>query len=470
MFTNPFNRKYQTGGSAPSKADSLIEKASKNSGISAKILIAKINSASSDESNGAEFAELIKAAASDEDTQERRNAIASLKKKCKSPMFADGGKFQYFICKHRRGGDIGCGCNGGKVVRGEDGIDSVPDGFLRSDTPVHAAALAAKKTVRLPWFGVGRRKVGAAIDQNGGKHFYEWGDINGNTAQTAVSIPAPGDTIVKQSVATNRGWIPNTYPQGSTQYETIMERFRPIVDTGVPYKEDGGVVSEQEGGELTRKQARILSRHNKGFNRGQFQLAMANADAALRQANPGIHGRELRQAKRRMVAGLNESPLATSATIESPILVAPSTGLVRSEVVETPKANVAQRSASMNRSSNIARREDYPMQEIVIPQISTDIPFGKGPQTSEKEVTPVIEVGPLTETRDWQDEMQKRLQSFGPWVSWGQGGLQEETPEKVPTRIVVSAPRRTYSAITGQPLKNGQSSWELFKQGGKINK
>lgn len=165
-------------------------------------------------------------------------------------------------------------------------------------------------------------------------------------------------------------------------------------------KEDGGVVSEQEGGELTRKQARILSRHNKGFNRGQFQLAMANADAALRQANPGIHGRELRQAKRRMVAGLNESPLATSATIESPILVAPSTGLVRSEVVETPKANVAQRKASMNYRSNIARREDYPMQEIVIPQISTDIPFGKGPQTSEKEVTPVIEVGPLTETRD----------------------------------------------------------------------
>jgi hypothetical protein len=126
MFTNPFNRKYQTGGSAPSKADSLIEKASKNSGISAKILIAKINSASSDESNGAEFAELIKAAASDEDTQERRNAIASLKKKCKSPMFADGGKFQDFICKHKRGGNVDCGCGGMKVVRGQEGIESIP--------------------------------------------------------------------------------------------------------------------------------------------------------------------------------------------------------------------------------------------------------------------------------------------------------------------------------------------------------
>lgn len=187
-------------------------------------------------------------------------------------------------------------------------------------------------------------------------------------------------------------------------------------------KEDGGVVSEQEGGELTRKQARILSRHNKGFNRGQFQLAMANADAALRQANPGLHGRELRQAKRRMVAGLNENPLATSATIESPILVAPSTGLVRSESVEAPKVNIAatqasstlQRNSSTNRRSNIARREDYPMQEIVIPQISTNIPFGKGPRTSEKEITPVIEVGPLTETRDYQSEIYDAMHKFGP--------------------------------------------------------
>ena len=166
--------------------------------------------------------------------------------------------------------------------------------------------------------------------------------------------------------------------------------------------------SKQEGGELTRKQARILSRHNKGFNRGQFQLAMANADAALR-ANTDLRGRDLRQAKRRMVAGLNDKPLAISTTIESPILVAPSTGLVRSEVVEAPKANVAatqasstlQHNASTNHRSNIARPEDFPMQEIVIPQISTNIPFGNGSRTApsnnsttvaipEQEPTPVF--------------------------------------------------------------------------------
>lgn len=185
--------------------------------------------------------------------------------------------------------------------------------------------------------------------------------------------------------------------------------------------------SKQEGGELTRKQARILSRHNKGFNRGQFQLAMANADAALR-ANTDLRGRDLRQAKRRMVAGLNDKPLAISTTIESPTLVAPSTGLVRSEVVEAPKANIAatqesstlQRSASTNRRSNVARPEDFPMQEIVIPQISTNIPFGNGSRN-------VTSNNSMDETRNYQPEntvmrpdyfqqMQDQLFRFGPTV------------------------------------------------------
>lgn len=497
MFTNPLNRKYQTGGSAPTD-DQKKDMQEFVTWIKSNVEGFK------DKSEQEIVKSLSDMAKSDEGKKSVQDLYSRYQKaKKQKSKFADGGKFQDFICKHKRGGNVDCGC-GGMVIRGEDGIDSVPDGFLQSDTPVHAAALAAKKTVRLPWFGIGRRRVGATIDQNGGKHFYEWGDVNGNTAQTTVSIPAPGDTIVKQSVATNRGWIPNTYPQGSTQYETIMERFRPIVDTGVPYKEDGGVVSEQEGGELTRKQARILSRHNKGFNRGQFQLAMANADAALR-ANTDLRGRDLRQAKRRMVAGLNDKPLAISTTIESPTLVAPSTGLVRSEVVEAPKANVAatqasstlQRSASTNRRSNIARPEDFPMQEIVIPQISTNIPFGNGSRTSEKEITPVIEVGPLTETRDYQSEIFDAMHKFGPWVEWGQGGIYEtdsegnriikdegngvywirnaegklEKHEPVRTAtIATSAPRRNYSAITGQPLRNGQSTWDLFKQGGKIEK
>lgn len=447
MFTNPLNRKYQTGGSVDDEGFYSWLKTN----------VKEFKDYSIDQ--------IKEGVRKMEQTEEGRKASASLKKsyeeykKSKSSAkskFADGGKFQDFICKHKRGGNVDCGC-GGMVIRGQEGIESIPtpkDSTVnRAGFVVYPAFKETLPTGEIVETAYGHDKDGQWVQRrrwsDGGYTYLGGYNDNGQFRRDGdISYPA---------------------------YSNIAQYFENPLARMVKYskpesKEDGGVVSEQEGGELTRKQARILSRHNKGFNRGQFQLAMANADAALRQANPGIHGRELRQAKRRMVAGLNESPLATSATIESPILVAPSTGLVRSEVVETPKANVAQRRASTNRRSNIARREDYPMQEIVIPQISTDIPFGKGPQTSEKEITPVIEVKPRTETRDWKSEMQKRLQSFGPWVSWGQGGLQEETPEEVPTRIVVSAPRRTYSAITGQPLRNGQSSWELFKQGGKINK
>lgn len=69
-----------------------------------------------------------------------------------------------------------------------------------------------------------------------------------------------------------------------------------------------------DGLRLSRKQARELSALNNGYNRGQFQLAMANADAALRN-NTDLRGRELRQAKRAMVAGI--TPMERTVTMES---------------------------------------------------------------------------------------------------------------------------------------------------------
>lgn len=56
---------------------------------------------------------------------------------------------------------------------------------------------------------------------------------------------------------------------------------------------------------LTRREARQQARQNRGYNRGQFQLAMANAKNALRD-NTDLRGRELRQTARRMVAGVGE--------------------------------------------------------------------------------------------------------------------------------------------------------------------
>ena len=71
----------------------------------------------------------------------------------------------------------------------------------------------------------------------------------------------------------------------------------------------GGMVNKvaekmQDGGEtpsLTRREAREQAAANRGFSRGQFQIAMANAKNALRGA--GLRGRDLRQQARQMVAG-----------------------------------------------------------------------------------------------------------------------------------------------------------------------
>ena len=71
----------------------------------------------------------------------------------------------------------------------------------------------------------------------------------------------------------------------------------------------GGMVNKvtekmQDGGEtpsLTRREAREQAATNRGFSRGQFQMAMANAKNALRGA--GLRGRNLRQQARQIVAG-----------------------------------------------------------------------------------------------------------------------------------------------------------------------
>ena len=82
---------------------------------------------------------------------------------------------------------------------------------------------------------------------------------------------------------------------------------------------------------LTRREARQQAKQNRGYNRGQFQLAMANAKNALRD-NSDLRGRELRQTARRMVAGTGEYaqsnlPSTFEEWINSPVLVGrPSSG------------------------------------------------------------------------------------------------------------------------------------------------
>ena len=86
-----------------------------------------------------------------------------------------------------------------------------------------------------------------------------------------------------------------------------------MTDTAHVQNEKDLVESNQEGGELTRREALRFGQENKGYNRGQARFAYQNAKQALRNNNATIenpeerlHGRALRQRAREMVAGQNE--------------------------------------------------------------------------------------------------------------------------------------------------------------------
>ena len=308
MFTNPLNRKYESGGSVPNKANSLVEKASKNSGVSVKELTDKMNEFSSDEAKGGAFAELIKSAASDKDSQERREAVASLKAMFKkSTKFADGGKFQDFVCKHARGGNVDCGCGGMKVVRGQEGIESIP---TPKDSTVNKAGFvvypAFKETLptgEVVETAYGHDKDGQWVQRrrwsNGGYTYLGGYNDDGQFRKD-------GDI---------------RYPASSEIARYFENPLARMVKYSKPEsKEDGGVVSEQEGGELTRRQALTgaqwaMGRGTSPVSRDTARLAYINAKNALRN-NSDLRGRDLRQAAREMISRPPQAPIPEMEQID----------------------------------------------------------------------------------------------------------------------------------------------------------
>lgn len=186
MFTNPLNRKYQTGGSAPTD--------DQKKDMQGFVTWIKSNVEGFKDKSEQEIAKsLSDMAKSDEGKKSVQDLYSRYQKsKKQKSKFADGGKFQYFICKHRRGGDIGCGCNGGKVIRGEDGLPDID--------PNSREARKAKRTAKNAddLNGVTRRST-SYIETPEGKWGFEEGDVNGNTTETYFfapngSVPTQVDT------------------------------------------------------------------------------------------------------------------------------------------------------------------------------------------------------------------------------------------------------------------------------------
>ena len=329
MFTNPLNRKYQTGGSVDDEGFYNWLKTN----------VKEFKDYSIDQ--------IKEGVRKMEQTEEGRKASASLKKsyeeyKKSKPSakskFADGGKFQDFICKHARGGAMDCGC-GGTVIRGEDGIPEVPE--INPDSKQsRQVRRSAKRAQDLN--GVTRRST-SYIETPEGKWGFEQGDVNGNTTETYFfapngSVPTQVDTPWVQKIYTPYGYRIVNGNQNSSGWRTLGPRIEDILreDNEIPSKQvhvaprisifpgltsSGEVTNSlQEGGELTRKQALTgaqwaMGRGISPVSRDTARLAYINAKNALRN-NSDLRGRDLRQAAREMISRPPQAPVPEMAQID----------------------------------------------------------------------------------------------------------------------------------------------------------
>lgn len=271
MFTNPLNRKYQTGG-----------KISKQQYAKAFVSWLKTNK---DEFKDKSESEIVQAISDMSKSKDGKKATASLRMEFEKnnpeykdvlddsktenapkkedtseeqeSKFADGGKMQYFICKHSRGGNVNCGC-GGNVIRGEDGLPDI-------DPNSREARQAKRRAKRAPDLnGVARRST-SYIETPQGKWGFEEGDVNGNTTETYFfapnrSIPTQVDTPWVQKIYTPYGYRIVNGDQNSPEWRTIGPRVKDILQ-----EEDGGILKGQQG--LSRAAGYYQRHANEGIIR-----------------------------------------------------------------------------------------------------------------------------------------------------------------------------------------------------------
>lgn len=230
MFNNPLNRKYQTGGPAPTDDE--------RKDMEDFITWIKSNVEGFKDKSTKEIAQSISDMAKSEEGKKSVQNLYSKYQKSKKQKsrFANGGKMQSFICKHAHGGNVDCGC-GGMVVRAEPGTQ-LPERRVRR--------AARRNATRVPDAGSAtRRKVGYT-DIDGNHTVYEDAVVNGTSAETYATATPQGDTIVVQKfpVAGGNDTAIREYPMGSIGYRVVMPRLRPHFKVfDVPEKQQGGNLS-----------------------------------------------------------------------------------------------------------------------------------------------------------------------------------------------------------------------------------
>ena len=95
--------------------------------------------------------------------------------------------------------------------------------------------------------------------------------MGGNSANTMIEVPVPGDTLVNQNIQTRTGLAKKTYQPNSTEYESVMQRVRPLFKYfEVPALQEGGSTPDVD---LNGRQMRGLANLDRDFDRGQANRA-----------------------------------------------------------------------------------------------------------------------------------------------------------------------------------------------------
>lgn len=223
-----------------------------------------------------------------------------------SEMFKCGGKLQKLAKRFAKGSSIDCGCNGTKLkqnggllnnrfynlpdrVYNEKGVFS---GYING--PEDVAYIQSRKEPR------------------------DW----------TVQSPTPQARLNNTTNQSRMLWNPEKLPEPYYTAYVITENPEGKGNVvHIPMNQDGGEVTEAANGvQLTRRQARDLSRQNKGYNNSQYATAYANAIDALRR-NSDLRGKDLRNQARIMASGINvgdnSQSIVDSSTPEIAVAVAP---------------------------------------------------------------------------------------------------------------------------------------------------
>ena len=300
MFKNPL--KYQSGSSLSQEQmveNQLIEAVAEGLGAQPEQVKARLEQIKSDPTEIQQLQQALQLM--QKDRKSGFKAILNLfAKKPQSAKF--GGKIHDFICKHAKGGSVDCGCakkmaNGGPTSNNLNFIERTYDGDS------NAVYVLAPERKYLP---------SNMMSDPTSEYQQQGGEYQGNGQVSIVDFGNGTLRIVRDIYGNPMG---GEVLHGADSAAVANRALELMNKSGIKPSTGFNVKKEQEGGELSRREALRLGQENKGYNRGQARFAYQNAKQALRNNNATIenpeerlHGRALRQRAREMVAGINEAP------------------------------------------------------------------------------------------------------------------------------------------------------------------